>query len=176
MTSPGIPMLFMGQEFLEDKYWSDNPDYYPATLIWWDGLASDKAMQDHVRFTRELIGVRRSQPALRGNAINVFHVHDDNRVIAFHRWLEGSGRDVVVVATFSESTWWNYRLGFPGAGRWFEVFNSDVYDNWVNPLVAGNGNGGGIEASAEGMHGLPASAEIVIPANSLVIFARHRSL
>jgi 1,4-alpha-glucan branching enzyme len=25
LTAPGIPMLFMGQEILEDKYWSDNP-------------------------------------------------------------------------------------------------------------------------------------------------------
>jgi 1,4-alpha-glucan branching enzyme len=53
-------------------------------------------------------------------------VHNANRVIAFHRWLPGAGRDVVVVATLSESTWWNYRLGFPGAGRWLEIFNSDV--------------------------------------------------
>jgi len=33
------------------------------------------------------------------------------------------------------------RLG----GRWLEVFNSDVYDNWVNPIVAGNQ--GAVEAS-----------------------------
>jgi 1,4-alpha-glucan branching enzyme len=28
-------------------------------------------------------------------------------------------------------------VGFPGTGTWREVFNSDVYDNWVNPVVAG---------------------------------------
>lgn len=32
LTAPGIPMLFMGQEFLEDKQWNDTPD--PANLIW----------------------------------------------------------------------------------------------------------------------------------------------
>src|SRR5262249_9394312 len=26
MTSPGIPMIFMGQEFLENKQWNDTPD------------------------------------------------------------------------------------------------------------------------------------------------------
>ena len=80
-----------------------------------------------------------------------FHVHDLNRVIAFHRWLEGTGQDVVVVATLSETTWYNYDVGFPGPGAWAEVFNSDVYDNWVNPIVAGNG--GGISASGPPMHG-----------------------
>ena len=38
LTAPGIPMLFMGQEILEDKYWSDSPDYFADSLIWWDGL------------------------------------------------------------------------------------------------------------------------------------------
>jgi 1,4-alpha-glucan branching enzyme len=55
-------MLFMGQEFLEDKMWSDSPDLM-AFRIWWDGLAADKAMSDHLRFTRELIALRRRLPA-----------------------------------------------------------------------------------------------------------------
>jgi 1,4-alpha-glucan branching enzyme len=30
-------MIFMGQEFLEDKYWSDWQGR-PELLIWWEGL------------------------------------------------------------------------------------------------------------------------------------------
>ena len=30
LTAPGIPMLFMGQEFLEDKQWSDNFEFHQA--------------------------------------------------------------------------------------------------------------------------------------------------
>jgi 1,4-alpha-glucan branching enzyme len=167
LTSPGIPMLFMGEEFLEDKPWSDNNK---ADLIFWDGLNSDRSMIDFLRFTRELVALRRRQPALRGEGVKVFHVHNDNRVIAFQRWVEGIGRDVVVVASLNESTFWNYALGFPGPGHWLEVFNSDVYDNWVNPIVAGNG--GGIEASGGPLHGLNNSSSIVIPANGFVVFAR----
>jgi len=171
LTAPGIPMLFMGQEFLEDKPWSDNPGHFANTLIWWDGLEQgDTAMVDHLRFTQELISLRGRQPALRGEAINVFHVHNDNRVLAFHRWLEGFGRDVVVVASLNESTFWDYQLGFPGAGRWLEAFNSDIYDNWVNPW--GTGNGGSMDANGPPMHQLPSSARVVIPANSLLVFAR----
>ncbi len=170
LTAPGIPMLFMGQEFLEDKYWSDNPGEFHNTHIWWDGLKDDKAMYDHLRFTKDLISLRRRHPALRGEPIHVFHVHNNNRVIAFHRWLDGIGRDVVIVASLNEETLRYYRLGFPQPGRWLEVFNSDVYDNWVNPNVAGNG--GQVHAHGPAIHNLPTSASITIPANSLLVFAR----
>ena len=170
LTAPGIPQLFMGQEFLEDKQW--NWDRTAPNLIWWAGLNAgvDPARANHLRFTQDLIRLRWSYPALRGDNINPFHVHNDNRVIAFHRWLEGSGEDVIVVATLAEVTWYNYGIGFPFAGSWREVFNSDAYDNFVNPIVAGNG--GRISASGPPLHGFGASANIVIPANGFVVFAR----
>jgi len=169
LTSPGVPMLFMGQEFLEDKYWSDDPAD-SAHSLWWDGLSQDRAMSDFLRFTRELIALRNRQPALRGGQVNVFHVHNENRVIAFQRWLDGIGQDVVVAVSLNESTYYGYRIGFPASGWWAEVFNSDVYDNWVNPMVAGNGSG--VNADASPLHGLPASAPVVLPANGMVVFAR----
>ncbi len=169
MTAPGIPHIFMGQEILEDKPWSDTPS--SETEIWWAGLdAGDKSMTDFLRFTRELIGVRRAHPGLRGEGCTIIHVHDDNRVLAFQRWVEGVGNDVVVVCSLNERTWYNYEIGFPGAGRWLEVFNSDVYDNWVNPIVSGNS--GAVDACGPPMHGLPNSAALTIPANGLLVFAR----
>lgn len=171
LTAPGIPQLFMGQEFLADKQWNWDPQA-SAILLAWPRIESgtDKAMSDHLRFTQELIRLRWMQPALRSDSINVFHVNNQNRVIAFHRWIENSGRDVVVVATLAEMTWQRYAIGLPFPGRWLEVFNSDVYDNWVNPQVAGNGEE--IFASKTPLHGFDASANIVIPANGFVVFAR----
>jgi 1,4-alpha-glucan branching enzyme len=78
---------------------------------------------------------------------------------------------VIVVASLAESTWWSYDLGFPFSGFWTEVFNSDVYDNWVNPRVTGNG--AGIQASGGPMHGFAASASVIIPANGVAVFARR---
>jgi 1,4-alpha-glucan branching enzyme len=171
LTATGIPQIFMGQEFLEDQQWSCDPAA-SGNLIGWGGLnaGADPAMVNHLRFTQDLIRLRWNQPALRGDNVDAFHVHDQNRVIAFHRWLEGTGSDVIVVATLAETTWYNYAIGFPFSGPWVEVFNSDVYDNWVNPMVAGNG--GGISASGGPLHGFGASANIVIPANGMVVFAR----
>jgi len=169
LTAAGIPQLFMGQEFLEQKQWNCDPTD-SAHLIGWAGLetASDPSMVDHLRFTQDLVRLRLIQPALRGENVHAFHIHNQNRVIAFHRWLDGTGNDVIVVATLAETTWYNYAIGFPYPGRWIEVFNSDVYDNWVNPVVAGNG--GGVYASP--LHGFDASANVVVPANGMVVFVR----
>lgn len=172
LTSPGLPMLFMGQEFLEDKFWTDDPDNHPGNLIWWEGLDKDLAMQDHHMFMRDLIWLRRRHPALLSESSNPYYVHNDNRILCCHRWVAGAGRDMVIVASLSETTYQNYELGFPQSGQWFEVFNSDYYDHFPNPWVAGNG--GVVEADAISRDGMPASATIQIPANSLLVFARDQ--
>jgi len=169
LTAPGIPQLFMGQEFLEDRPWDVDPN--GPNLLSWNGLdaASDSAMRDHLRLTRDLIHLRRDLPALRGDNVHAFYCSDPDRVLAYHRWREGSGDDVVVVVSFAEATFYRYEIGFPIAGVWAERFNSDVYDHWVNPWVAGNG--GSVRAVEKPMHGFAASAAIIIPANSVVVFA-----
>ena len=91
------------------------------------------------------------------------------RVLAFQRWAEGVGRDVVVVASLNESTLYDYQIPLPAPGMWLEVFNSDVYEAWVNPSAAGNG--GAIHGGGTGMNGLPHSAFITVPANSVLVFA-----
>jgi 1,4-alpha-glucan branching enzyme len=171
LTAPGIPMIFMGQEFLEDKQWSDNLDVHPELRIYWDGLnASDPTMRDFLRFTRELIQTRWQCPGLRGEGFRLVHVHDANRVLAFHRWNPGIGDDVLVVAHLGNSHRYRYRIGFPWPGRWREVFNSDVYDHWANPWAAGNG--GGVQAEEIALHGFGTSAALTLPANSILVFAR----
>jgi 1,4-alpha-glucan branching enzyme len=170
LTAPGIPQLFMGQEFLEDFPWDVSPS--GPNLLHWRGLedVADSTMRDHLHFTRDLITLRRSLPALRGDNVRAFYCSDADRVLAFHRWLEGSGDDVVVVVSLAEATRNGYEIGFPFSGVWTERFNSDAYDHWPNPMVAGNG--GSIVAGDKPLHGFAASAAITIPANSVVVFAR----
>lgn len=173
LTAPGVPMLFMGQEFLEDKYWTDWQGR-PELLVWWAGVeGADRDMVDHHRFTRDLLWLRRHQPALTADGLNVFHVDAPNRIVAFQRWVPGAGHDVVVVVSLNESCFdfGSYELGFPHSGLWHEAFNSDVYDKFVNPNV--RGNLGGVTARPEPRHGLPACAGVTIPANGLLVFARQ---
>jgi 1,4-alpha-glucan branching enzyme len=162
LTAPGTPMLFMGQEFLEDKLWSDSPGRADR-LIWWDGaLGGDRHMTDFLRFTSDLTALRRRLPDLRGDDVAVYSVDERNRVLAFRR------TGVVVVVSLSESTLHGYELGFPGPGPWREVFNSDFYDHFPNPWVAGNF--GFVRAPGPPMHGCEQSATLTIPANALLVF------
>jgi 1,4-alpha-glucan branching enzyme len=172
LTAPGIPMLFMGQEMLEDKLWSDNPNR-TDTLVWWDGLdGADPHMGDFHHFTSELLSLRCDHPALRSDPIDVYHVNDANRVIAFHRWIPDVGLDVVVVASLGETTFHDhgYELGLPHRGHWQEVFNSDLYDHFPNPWA--QGNPGGIDGGGPPMHGMPGSSGITLPANGVIVLAR----
>jgi 1,4-alpha-glucan branching enzyme len=137
--------------------------------VFWDGLSNDKTMSDFHRFTRELTWLRRKHPALRGEGVRTVSMENGPRILVFQRWVEGEGRDVVVVASLNEETQYGYRIPMPAPGQWFEVFNSDLYENWVNP--AASGNGGSISADGPGLNGLPWSATITVPANSIMVFA-----
>jgi 1,4-alpha-glucan branching enzyme len=171
LTAPGMPMLFMGQELLEDKQW----DAGGSNLVFFDGLDpvnGQRVMQDFYRFMQELVALRKHHPALRGEHCRVPVVRDNDRVLVMHRWLEGVGRDIIVVVSLNERTFNepNYQLGFPQGGRWLEAFNSDVYDDIGRrtPL----GNGGAIFADGPPMDGFQFSAGVIVPANSVLVFAR----
>jgi len=171
LTAPGIPMLFMGQEMLEDKQW----DSSGSNLVFFDGLDplhGQRVMQDFYRFMQELVALRKRHPALCGEHCRVYIARDNDRVFVMHRWLEGVGRDIMVVSSLNERTFNepNYQLGFPSGGRWLEVFNSDVYDDIGQRTPFGNG--GAVFADGPPMDGFLTSAGIIVPANSVLVFAR----
>ena len=170
LTAPGIPSLFMGQEILEDKNWNDSPQY--GGLIFWDGLAApgESSMRDFLRCVGDLVHLRRSQPALRIGGVRVSRMQNFERVLAMHRWVEGEGDDVVVVASFDERPKHGYAVGLPFGGAWREAFNSDVYDIFPNPTPTGNG--GWVEASGPPLDGFPASATLTLPANGALVLTR----
>jgi 1,4-alpha-glucan branching enzyme len=169
MAAPGIPTIFMGEEFLEDKNWSD--DRAAGGLIWWEGLSdSDSTMRDFLRFVGDLIRIRGSREALRAGAIRVSRAANFERVLVIHRWIEGPGHDILVVASFDELPKYQYRIGVPFAGTWREILNSDVYDGFPNPHALGNG--GLINAELGPLDGFEASASLTIPANGVLILAQ----
>jgi 1,4-alpha-glucan branching enzyme len=120
-TAPGIPMIFQGQEMLEWDRWSDRTPFDWAKLQRHRGL---------YHMFRDLIRLRRNwfdnTRGLRGQNVNVFHVNDADKLIAYHRWADGGpGDDVVVVANFADRAYPRYNVGFPRGGTWWVRFNSD---------------------------------------------------
>lgn len=121
MTSPGIPMVFQGQEFLQGEWFRDE-----APLDW------DLSEEYHgiLRMYRDLIRLRRNlhghTRGLSGHHLNVHHLNEDSNVLAFHRWAEGGqGDDVVVIVNLSNTRLDGYRIGFPTLGLWRLRLNSD---------------------------------------------------
>jgi 1,4-alpha-glucan branching enzyme len=117
MTAPGIPMLFMGQEFVENGWFRDS-----VPLDWTKATTFAGIRQMYA----DLIQLRRTVPGLRGDSVNVFHVNDTDKVIAYHRWKNGGpGDDVVIIANFSARAFPSYEIGFPRGGTWHGRFNGD---------------------------------------------------
>jgi 1,4-alpha-glucan branching enzyme len=144
-SSPGIPMIFQGQEFLEWGSWSDSGGLDWSKKNRFSGIWD--LYQTLIRLRRNWFNNTRG---LRGQFVNVHHVHNDNKVIAFHRWDNGgAGDDVVVVVNMSDRSYGSYTIGFPQGGTWYVRFNSDW--NGYSPdfgnfpgykTSAGNGLGG----------------------------------
>jgi 1,4-alpha-glucan branching enzyme len=121
LTAPGIPMLFQGQEFLEDGWFQDveELDWSKA-----DGHAGI------VQLTARLIHLRRNQDhntrGLTGQHIDVHHINQQGKVIAFRRWLNGGPRDeTIVIANFANQHYAQYEFGLTAAGLWKRRFSSD---------------------------------------------------
>ncbi|MGE3107890.1 MAG: alpha-amylase family glycosyl hydrolase [Phycisphaerales bacterium] len=121
MTSPGIPMIFQGQEVLEDGYFQDTDPVDWSRRATFGGI--ELLYRDLIRLRRNWYDTTRG---LKGQNVNVHHVNNTDKVIGFHRWDQGGPRDdVVVVVNLGNRTYTNYNLGFPREGTWRVRFNSD---------------------------------------------------
>jgi 1,4-alpha-glucan branching enzyme len=160
VLSAGVPMFLFGEEvgfqndFLYNHILSLREDF--------EGL---RRTCGRLLFTfySDLIRLRLDNPGLRSSAIDVLHVHDANRVLAWRRW--GEGEDYLVLASLNNHPFRDgYTIANPRLpdGRWREVFNSDSNryggDNVVN-------NGAVIPASGGDLHA-------VIPANGVIVLKR----
>ncbi len=127
MTAPGVPMLFQGQEFLEDEYFRDDVALDWSRKTTYPGIF--KLYKDLVALRKNATGSTRG---LSGFSTNVFHVNNTDKVVAFHRWQNGGELDdTIVVVNLSATTRLNYRIGMPRAGLWKCRFNSD----WIGYSV-----------------------------------------
>ncbi|MGQ0503840.1 MAG: alpha-amylase family glycosyl hydrolase [Myxococcaceae bacterium] len=165
MTAPGTPLIFQGQEFVEDGYFQAEDPLDWSKAGYFAGIT---------QLYRDLIKLRRNWSnntrGLQGQGLSVHHVNNDGKVLAYHRWKDGGpGDDVVVVANFSGNYYPNYRVGFPHGGMWWLRFNSDY--NGYSPDF-GNTATLDTAASGSGADGLIASGNIALGPYSVVIFSQ----
>ncbi len=120
-TSPGIPMIFQGQEFLEDEWFRDVVPIDWSKLEEFGGIR--QLYRDLIRLRRNWFNTTRG---LRGQHVNVHHVNQADKLLAFHRWDQGGPRDdVIVLVNLANRNYTDYRIGFPRAGLWRVRCNTD---------------------------------------------------
>lgn len=163
-TSPGIPMIFQGQEILEWIPFGDQ------NRVDWDKYDRFRGIY---HLYRDFIQLRRNwnnnTRGLRGTHVNVYHAGND-KVVAFHRWDQGGpGDDVVIVLNFSIQSFPSYAVGFPRPGDWMIRLNSDWngYD-----ASFGNTPSFGAKAYQSSLQGMPCSGNIGIGPYSCVILSQ----
>jgi len=166
LTAPGIPMLFMGQEFLEDGWFHNDPQELD-----WSKAATHAGI---VQLYRDLIRLRRNwfnnTRGLRGQHTNVFHIDNAAKVLAFHRWDQGGcGDDVVVVLNFANLSYSSYTIGLPRGGRWCVRFNSDW--NGYSPDF-GNWFSYDADARADSYDNMPFSGNVGLGPYSAIILSQ----
>jgi len=166
LTSPGIPMLFMGQELLEDRWFDD------TIALDWDKAQSNDGI---LRFHHDLIALRRARDGatvgLRGPNVHILRADRERKVLAMHRWRDGGRHDdTVVVANFADRTIDNLRIGFPAPGRWNVRLNSDssAYDSGFGSHEAFD-----LDADGEPMDGCEQSGLVALGPYSVVVLSRE---
>jgi 1,4-alpha-glucan branching enzyme len=164
-TSPGIPMIFQGQEMLEWIQFSGT-----SRMDW----TKFDRFRGIVTLYTDLIHLRRNwfnnTRGLHGNFTNVFHINPNDKVIAYHRWQDGGpGDDVVVVLNFANRAYASYTLGFPRAGTWYVRFNSD-WSGYDRDFT--NQNSYDTTADGGGMDGMPCHGNVGIGPYTAVIFSQ----
>ncbi len=123
MTTPGIPMIFQGQEMNETLAFHDDTPLRWSHSNDYAGIV--RAYTDLIHMRRNLRG---GTAGLKGSGVNVHHVDHNNKVVAYIRWdAGGQVDDVVGIVNFSATRWTNgnYWIAFPSAGTWYRHFNSD---------------------------------------------------
>lgn len=167
LTAPGIPMLFQGQEFLEDRWFHDKDPLEWERVERFEGL---------VTLYRDLIHLRRNADGttagLCGQEIDVYHVNNDDKIIAYRRWDRGgAGDDVIVVVNMANRTHDAYRLGFPSGGTWRLRLNSDAdhYDPEFSNSPAAD-----VTVDDQAYGEMPHSAELSIGPYTMLIFSQDR--
>lgn len=162
LLSAGVPMFLFGEEvgaskqFLYNKVLENREDYQAMRQ------GSGRSLFEYYR---QLIRLRLNHPGLRSPDIDVVFVHNEHRLIVFHRW--GGGQDFLIVASlnrcaFDQPSYLFHAERIP-SGNWREIFNSDAAD-YGGANVGNYGRAIGNQAG---------SFECVVPANGVIVFQRE---
>lgn len=161
MLSPGTPLFLMGEEIGAQKQYK-----YDTFLYHRENLLKERQEEGRrlFRFYQNLIQFRLSHSGLRSHEIDIVHIHNDNRVIAFRRWDDTE--ELLIAANLNNRP---FSSGYvienlrSGDGHWREVFNSDAE-------IYGGSNVGNMGGAIPSFNG---RINVVIPRNGFVVLRKE---
>lgn len=114
MTSVGVPMIWMGEEFGEYVPMSEESNKINWTLL------ENEANKNLFEYYKGLIKLRKTNPAFHAPNAEFFHEDAQNGVLAFLRF-DDKENIAVVVLNLSDNDLENYEITkFPTDGTWHE--------------------------------------------------------
>ncbi len=134
LTSPGKPMLWMGEEFAESA--PKTIDYQP--LDW--ALLANETNNDLRNRYRGLIHLRRHTPAFHGDSIELIMRDDERGIFAFKRWND-QGNVAVIVVNLHDKFAGEFVISNAGLedGHWHEYlydYDTGVQDGVLRDSLA----------------------------------------
>ena len=122
LTTAGIPMIFQGQEFIEDEYFQD------TEALDWEKFKAHKGIK---RLLSDIIKLRTGETdyckGLQGQFTEIIHFNQENKVLAYRRSMnEDFSESTLVVLNFSNQNFEEYRIGVSESQSEILRFNS----NW----------------------------------------------
>lgn len=162
---PGKKLLFMGQEFGQEKEWN-----FKEQLDW--GILEREQNKNLLKFAEKLNKFYVSNPPLWENddSWNGFSwiSNDDYKqsVIAFRR-IDDNDEEIIAVCNFVPVERKDYRIGVPFKGRYKLVFNTDAEEFGGSGVTETS-----FKSEAEPMHGFDDSISMTLAPLS-VIYLKH---
>jgi 1,4-alpha-glucan branching enzyme len=164
-TSPGVPMIYQGQEFVENEplavhmplQWKLATQFASIRKLWTALAAARKNTSGHT-------------PNLAGDGLNIYQVDSSNNFMAYERFDSQVPGTVVVVANITGSTQTNIQVGLPSKGTWITRFNSD--SKAYSTTFSGAGSVS-VKASGGPYSGMPYSGSLTIGPYSLMILSQQ---
>jgi 1,4-alpha-glucan branching enzyme len=157
-AQPGKKLLFMGDEFAEEREWSHDRGLDWGLLEWPDhaGVRLLAGDLNHLYCTRRALHCGEFSP----ETFEWLDAADAERnILSFLRKGRGEEDVIAVICNFSPVPRDNYQVGVPRKGFWKELLNTDVKSYGGS----GRGNFGGLSTVPIPMHQREQSLTVDLP-------------
>ncbi len=171
-TAPGIPMIFQGQDVLQEGWFDDTKVLVAEAADGALDMPHSDAADTLVPLVRDLFRLRAHDPAtsgLRGQGLTFLRVDDAAKVLVYARHDGEGGPETVVVLNLAEAAHEGYALPMPGEGHWALRLNASLplYHPSFPYHEVGDAHAEPVETD-----GFPAVASVALAPYGVLVFSR----